>query len=157
MQINISLSVDKSLIIISQRFLIQVSRRPQQAMGEKRKPSSNDHRWPHLGGHLLLRSLQLKEIHLVQLFILCEKNELQRPDMTCPKSLGNQLTHTQKKLRVEPKFIHQTKGSLDTRFKMAEQKDVLSLSLARAPESQLTAEQSSTGRHWNSPKKIPHI
>ena len=27
----------------------------------------------------------------------------------------------------------------------------------RAPESQLTAEQSSTGRHWNSPKKIPHI
>ena len=26
-----------------------------------------------------------------------------------------------------------------------------------APESQLTAEQSSTGRHWNSPKKIPHI
>ena len=32
-----------------------------------------------------------------------------------------------------------------------------SLPLARAPESQLTAEQSSTGRHWNSPKKIPHI
>ena len=27
---------------------------------------------------------------------------------------------------------------------------------ARAPESQLT-EQSLTGRHWNSPKKIPHI
>ena len=32
-----------------------------------------------------------------------------------------------------------------------------SLPLARAPESQLTAEQSSTGRHWNSPKKIPYI
>ena len=29
--------------------------------------------------------------------------------------------------------------------------------LARALESQLTAEQSSTGRHLNSPKKIPHI
>ena len=27
----------------------------------------------------------------------------------------------------------------------------------RTPESQLTAEQSLTGRHWNSPKKIPHI
>ena len=27
----------------------------------------------------------------------------------------------------------------------------------RALESQLTAEQSSTGRHWNSPKMIPHI
>ena len=40
---------------------------------------------------------------------------------------------------------------------MAEKKDVLSLPLARIPESQLTAEQSSTGRHWNSPKKIPHI
>ena len=39
---------------------------------------------------------------------------------------------------------------------MAEQKDVLSLLLARTPESQLTAEQSLTGRHWNSPKKIPH-
>ena len=25
------------------------------------------------------------------------------------------------------------------------------------PESQLAAGQSSTGRHWNSPKKIPHI
>ena len=25
------------------------------------------------------------------------------------------------------------------------------------PESQLTAEQSSRGGHWNSPKKIPHI
>ena len=35
--------------------------------------------------------------------------------------------------------------------------DVHSLPLARAPDSQLTAEQSSTGRHWNSPKKIPHI
>ena len=42
------------------------------------------------------------------------------------------------------------------RFKMAEQKDGHSLHLARALESQLTAEQSSTGRHWNSPKKIPH-
>ena len=31
------------------------------------------------------------------------------------------------------------------------------LPLARAPESQITAEQSSTGRHWNTPKKIPHI
>ena len=40
---------------------------------------------------------------------------------------------------------------------MAEEKDVLSLPLARALESQLTAEQSTTGRHWNSPKKIPHI
>ena len=27
----------------------------------------------------------------------------------------------------------------------------------RTPESQLTAEQSSTGRHWKQPKKIPHI
>ena len=34
---------------------------------------------------------------------------------------------------------------------------VLSLPLARTLESQLTAEQSSTGRHRNSPKKIPHI
>ena len=32
-----------------------------------------------------------------------------------------------------------------------------SLPLARAPESQLTAEQSSKGRHWNSPKNMPHI
>ena len=32
-----------------------------------------------------------------------------------------------------------------------------SLPLVRALESQLTAEQSSTGRHWKSPKKIPHI
>ena len=40
---------------------------------------------------------------------------------------------------------------------MAEKKDVLSLPLARTPESQLTAEQSSTGRHWNSPKRTPHI
>ena len=31
------------------------------------------------------------------------------------------------------------------------------LPLARAPESQLTAKQSLTGGHWNSPKKIPHI
>ena len=41
-------------------------------------------------------------------------------------------------------------------FKMAEQRDVHSPLLARAPESQRTAEQSLTGRHWNSPKKIPH-
>ena len=41
--------------------------------------------------------------------------------------------------------------------KMVEYKDVLSLPLARTPESQLAAGQSSTGRHWNSPKKIPHI
>ena len=34
---------------------------------------------------------------------------------------------------------------------------MLSLPLARALESQLTAEQSSTGGNWNSPKKIPHI
>ena len=34
---------------------------------------------------------------------------------------------------------------------------MLSLTLARTPKSQLTAEQSATGRHWNSPKKIPHI
>ena len=40
---------------------------------------------------------------------------------------------------------------------MAEQKDVLSLPLAKTLESQLTAEKSSTVRHWNSPKKIPHI
>ena len=40
---------------------------------------------------------------------------------------------------------------------MAEQKDVLSLPLARTPELQLDAGQSSTGRHWNSPKMIPHI
>ena len=40
---------------------------------------------------------------------------------------------------------------------MVEQKDTHTLPLARAPESQLTAEQSLTGRHWNSPKKIPHI
>ena len=30
-----------------------------------------------------------------------------------------------------------------------------SLPLERAPESQLTAEQLSTGRHWNSTKKYP--
>ena len=41
--------------------------------------------------------------------------------------------------------------------KMVEEKDVLSLPLARTPESQLAAGQSSTGRHWNSQKKIPHI
>ena len=41
--------------------------------------------------------------------------------------------------------------------KTVEQKDVYSLPLARAPESQLTAEQSLTGRCWNSPKKMPHI
>ena len=40
---------------------------------------------------------------------------------------------------------------------MVEYKDVRSLPLMRAPESQLTAEQSLTGRHWNSPKKINHI
>ena len=40
---------------------------------------------------------------------------------------------------------------------MAEYKDVLSLPLVRTPESQLAAGQSSTRRHWNSPKKIPHI
>ena len=40
---------------------------------------------------------------------------------------------------------------------MVEEKDVHSLPLVRAPESQLTAKQSSTRRHWNSPKKIPHI
>ena len=34
---------------------------------------------------------------------------------------------------------------------------MLSIPPARTPESQLTAEQSSIGRHWNSPKKIPHI
>ena len=42
-------------------------------------------------------------------------------------------------------------------FKVTELKDVHSLPLARAPESQLTAEQSLTGGHWNSLKKIPHI
>ena len=40
---------------------------------------------------------------------------------------------------------------------MAEKKDVLSFPLARASESQPTAKQSLTGRHGNSPKKIPHI
>ena len=30
-----------------------------------------------------------------------------------------------------------------------------SLPLVRTPESQLTAEQLLTGRHWNSPKKVP--
>ena len=38
---------------------------------------------------------------------------------------------------------------------MAEQKDVLSLPLAKTLESQLTTEKSSTVRHWNSPK-YPH-
>ena len=42
-------------------------------------------------------------------------------------------------------------------IKKAEQKDELSLSLVRTPESQLAAGLSSTGRHWNSPKQIPHI
>ena len=37
------------------------------------------------------------------------------------------------------------------------EKNVWALPLAKAPESQLTAEQSSTGGHWNSPKKMPHI
>ena len=32
-----------------------------------------------------------------------------------------------------------------------------SLSPARAPRSQLAAGQSSTGGHWNSPKKIPNV
>ena len=40
---------------------------------------------------------------------------------------------------------------------MADKKDVLPFPLARTPESQLAAGQSSTGGHWNSPKKIPHI
>ena len=40
-------------------------------------------------------------------------------------------------------------------IKFSIQKDVLSLPLARAPGSQLTAGQSSTGRHWNSPKRYP--
>ena len=40
---------------------------------------------------------------------------------------------------------------------MVEYKDMLSLPLVRTPESQLAAGQSSTGRHWNLPKKIPHI
>ena len=40
---------------------------------------------------------------------------------------------------------------------MVEKKDMLSLPLARTPESQLAAGQSSTGRHWNSTKKIPDI
>ena len=40
---------------------------------------------------------------------------------------------------------------------MAEQKDVLSLPLARAPESQLAAGQSLTGRPWTSPRRIPHV
>ena len=35
--------------------------------------------------------------------------------------------------------------------------DMLSLPLVRTPESQLAAGQSLTGRHWNSPKKTPHI
>ena len=34
---------------------------------------------------------------------------------------------------------------------------MFSLPLARTPESQLAAGKSSTGRHWNSPKKIPRI
>ena len=40
---------------------------------------------------------------------------------------------------------------------MREFKKIFRLLLVRAPESQLTAEQSLTGRHWNSPKIIPHI
>ena len=40
---------------------------------------------------------------------------------------------------------------------MVEYKDVLSPPLVRTPESQLTAEKSWTGRHWNSPKKVPHM
>ena len=34
---------------------------------------------------------------------------------------------------------------------------MLSLPLTRAPESQLTAERSSKGGHWNSPKKMPDV
>ena len=34
---------------------------------------------------------------------------------------------------------------------------MISLPLVRTPESRLAAEQSSTGRHCNSPKKVPHI
>ena len=40
---------------------------------------------------------------------------------------------------------------------MVEEKDVLSLPLARAPESQLAAGQSSTGRPWTSPRRTPHV
>ena len=42
---------------------------------------------------------------------------------------------------------------------MPKSKEVLKnkVGLARTPESQLAAGQSSTERHWNSPKKIPHI
>ena len=38
---------------------------------------------------------------------------------------------------------------------MAEYRDVLSLPIARAPESRVTAEQSSTRRHWNQKRYPP--
>ena len=38
-----------------------------------------------------------------------------------------------------------------------EDKAAHGLPLARAPESQLAAGQSSTGRHWTSPRRIPHV
>ena len=41
-------------------------------------------------------------------------------------------------------------------YNMTQMDNYTRLPLARTPESQITAEQSSTGRHWNSPKKIPH-
>ena len=52
-------------------------------------------------------------------------------------------------LEMQTEFTFKMKV-LGGRTKMVEQKDMLSLPLARTPESQLTAEQSSTGRHWNS-------
>ena len=55
------------------------------------------------------------------------------------------------------RYLHCKRMKLGDLFKMAEEKVVRSLPLARAPESQLTAEQSLTGRHWNSPKKTPHM
>ena len=42
---------------------------------------------------------------------------------------------------------------LDLRFKMVEQKDVLSSSTARTPKSKLAVEQPLTGRCWNPIKK----
>ena len=49
-------------------------------------------------------------------------------------------------------IIKKTKGEIGSRW---QSRSICShsLPLARAPESQLTAEQSSTGRHWNSPKR----
>ena len=41
---------------------------------------------------------------------------------------------------------------------MVEKKDVHSSFPARAPKLQLAVEQTTTGRHWNPPKKrYPHI